>query len=1244
MTAPTENSRRRSVDAAVTAWMSQLVDLGASNRLLYYRTLRVGTLDLDNAAQPAIESLRQGARVRLGDLFRDDELRADAARRMRAINAKAVENLEERGLRTLYLAWGMATWTPLGTAATPAAPVLLFPLRAARKGTAGEDFELTVTGEAQLNPTLIQLLQSRHGLTVAADDIVDQATPDHAIEPDAMLIFNEMTHICAPLAGFAITARNVIGNFSFAKLPMVNDLNASRAEGADHDLIASIAGDAGARKALAARAAAVVPDDLPDSIAPADEHLVLPADASQSHVINRVLNGESITIQGPPGTGKSQTIANMIASLVAQGKRVLFVAEKRAAIDAVVKRLHQVGLDDIVLDLHSVSTTKAAFARAIAQSLQSPEPVDTSDRSAPRQLIEARQALHDYAQTMHVIREPFGLSLYDLQAEMFAFPAVVHNPHVLPRSTTDRFGREDYHTIAAGVREYAALAMSGSEQSPWARATLSSNDEASVALDHAHALRDDECASVDQALRSLAATLGITAPTSFSGWQPVLALISEVQRVLAAFNPTIFDEADLESLCATLAKAEKQGGMASLSRSLSGGYRGARRRARALQREGITLDDVQLYRGLATARDARTQWLARAKPGHPPRPVAGYEQLTAAYQTLLVRLSALDSVLPDQHLASLGTAEIRAIAAALAEDAVGVYRQPRLRALERQIEQYQLAPVLEHAKQQKLDAEQLVDTIRFTWLRSVYSMLAPELASFDGALHDRRRDDYCRLDAQHMAGAAARVRKSVQHNISLLRQSFPEQVQLVEAQAARTRGHLPSRELIACAPDVVTRARPCWTMSPLLVAQLLPPRCFDVVVFDEASQILPADAVPTLLRAHQVVIAGDSEQLPPTTFFATDTDADISPNESASDEPPNASALTSGLESILDVATALLAPGFLRWHYRSLDERLVGFSNSRFYENTLTTFPNPMVLGAPTTQPPCLTHIVVDSDHDAAGSATDEVGRVVQLVLEHARTRPDETLGVIAMGIVHAERITEALRRARAAAPDDDDELESFFDDDAEERFFIKNLERVQGDERDAIVLSIGYEKSANGQLSHNFGPLNQGGGERRVNVAITRARRRMTLVSSFESTAIDLNRTNARGVALLRDYMVYAGSGGGAAARGASGIALDPFLEHVRGWLAALSLPVTPMVGQSSYRVDFALAHPTDGARGIAVECDAQTYSEARTTRDRDRLRPEALQRLGWDVHRVWSAQWYRDPQSEAERIRDAWRTMTGQ
>lgn len=1236
MPTPIGSDRRRAVDTAVTTWMNQLVDLGASNRLLYYRTLRVGTLELDNARQPATEALRQGHRVRLGELFADPELRTDAARRMRAITAKAVENLEERGLRTLYLARGMATWTPTGTSATPAAPILLFPLRATRKGTAGEEFELVVSGEPELNPTLVQLMHSRHGFRIEADDIVDHATPEGLLEPDASLVFNEITHICSGLPGFAIAPRNVIGNFSFAKLPMVNDLNTHREACAAHDLIASIAGDVGARTALAAKAATRVPDDLPDVISPDDEHLVLPADASQSHVINRVAGGESITIQGPPGTGKSQTIANLITTLIADGKRVLFVAEKRAAIDAVVQRLNQVGLADLVLDLHSVSTTKATFARAVAEPLRAVPVADPVDKVSRDALIEHRRALHDYATTMHMTREPFGLSLYELQAELFSFPADVQNPNVLPREIAQRFGRDSFQSVAEGVREYAALSLGGSPRSPWARAALTANEAASEALDDAYSLSDDQCVSVDLALRSLASTLGIAPPSAFTAWLPLLELIELVHRVLAAFGPPIFDS-DLESLTSALARAEASGPFASIGRALSSRYRRARSEARRSLRDGVALDDVQLYRGVATARDARAQWRALA-PDHQPRPVAGFDQLAAAYLALRDRVAALDPVLPDIDLSSMDAATLRNTAAALAADSVGAYRQPRLRALERHIDEYQLAPVLEFARQEQLDADRTIDTIRFTWLRSVYAMFAPELASFDAAFHDRRRAEYCRLDAQHMAGAAARVRRAVHDDVAALRARYAEQVQLVEAQAARSRGHLPPRELIERATDVVTRTHPCWTMSPLLVAQLLPPDCFDVVVFDEASQILPADAVPSLLRAPQAVIAGDSKQLPPTTFFATDTDADT---QADNDEVAAATALTSGLESLLDVASALVAPGFLRWHYRSLDERLVGFSNAHFYEKSLTTFPSPHVLDASTIEP-CLSHVLVESEHNSGESVRREVDRVVELILDHARQRPHETLGVIAMGIVHAERITEALRRARAAAPDD--ELEPFFDDDADERFFIKNLERVQGDERDAIILSVGYAKGPNGQLSHNFGPLNQSGGERRLNVAVTRARRRMMLVSSFGPADIDLNRTSARGVELLKDYMVYAAAGGPtstAAAGGPTSTALDPFLAHVQGWLAALGLPATAAVGQSSYRIDFALPHPSDASRGLAIECDAHTYRSARTTRDRDRLRPEALQRLGWDVHRIWSTQWFRDPKGEAERVRDAWRRM---
>jgi very-short-patch-repair endonuclease len=478
---------------------------------------------------------------------------------------------------------------------------------------------------------------------------------------------------------------------------------------------------------------------------------------------------------------------------------------------------------------------------------------------------------------------------------------------------------------------------------------------------------------------------------------------------------------------------------------------------------------------------------------------------------------------------------------------------------------------------------------------------------------------------------------AVAENATHVRDAYPAESDVIEHQARLKRGHLPVRELFQAAPHVLGALRPCWAMSPLVVSQLLPAvRCFDVVIFDEASQVTPADAVGALMRADRAIVAGDPHQLPPTSFFTTSGGGED--DEDAEAQVLAAMAGTQNMESILDVMGALLPPPkgtrTLNWHYRSEDERLIAFSNAQpnLYDWALTTFP-----GVAGTE--CLSHVLVPFRPGRIGqedSVSDEVTKVVELVTEHARTRPDASLGVIAMGIKHANRIQEALRRAQTL----DQDLAAFVEGTAspraaEEKFFVKNLERVQGDERDAIILTIGYGKNADGRMMYRFGPVNNEGGERRLNVAITRARSQMTVVSSFSAVDMDPSRLRAAGAQMLRGYLAYAESGGtdlGNVAKDKPD--LNPFERDVEAQLRAAGIPLIPQYGCSGYWIDFAAQHPTrPGQMVLAIECDGATYHSSATARDRDRLRQEHLERLGWTFHRIWSQDWFYRHEEETER-----------
>ena len=479
-----------------------------------------------------------------------------------------------------------------------------------------------------------------------------------------------------------------------------------------------------------------------------------------------------------------------------------------------------------------------------------------------------------------------------------------------------------------------------------------------------------------------------------------------------------------------------------------------------------------------------------------------------------------------------------------------------------------------------------------------------------------------------------------QHNRALVAQAhwlhLPRgpgggQIGVLRREFEKKRRHLPLRKLMTDAGNAVLQIKPVFMMSPLSIAKFIPPGSvrFDLVIFDEASQVRPVDAMGAILRARQAVVVGDNRQLPPTSFFDRVVDGDGDAEESPS---------TADLESILGLFCASGAPQrMLRWHYRSRHESLIAVSNHEFYDNRLVLFPSPDAKREETGL--CFRHDTGTCYERGAHKAfnTGEARVVADVVMEHARQKPNLTLGVAAFSFSQARRIEDEVELRRR----EDLSTEAFFADHPEEPFFVKNLENVHGDERDVILVSVGYGKIDGGHMPMNFGPLNKEGGERRLNVLITRARQRLEVHANFVAGDLDLRRTGARGVEALKVFLQYAETGVLDVPRATGQEADSAFEEAVAEALRARGHDVHHQVGSAGFFIDLTVVDPRRPGRYLlGIECDGAAYHSARSARDRDRLRQQVLKGLGWTIHRIWSTDWFKYPTRELEDGRGSDRT----
>ncbi|HOG17303.1 MAG TPA: DUF3320 domain-containing protein [Syntrophales bacterium] len=1354
-------------------WKTSLLDLSLRNRLLNFKDSKKSIpllcpdiADLENAlaadeafrVRPKPDAwgaadLRDAALYQeqtggdaLADYLREEmaQRRLHAAVTERDLSGRLTEieraarlGLEEGGANTLFLALGFLVWTEAATSDIERrAPILLIPMSIERKSVRDGFRIQRIDEESRINITLLQKLKVDFGITVDGLDPL----PEDESGLDFPRILRTIRDAIKREPRWKVEEDANLTILTFSRFLMWLDLEANAEEIKKNAVVRHLIETS--NELFDSGASFPDLEILDDRYPPSATFCPLHADSSQLRAVHAAAEGRTFVLQGPPGTGKSQTIANLIAHCLTVGKRVLLVAQKRAALDVVHKRLTDVGLGPFCLELHSNKTTKESFRAQLRETLSVAGTGSSKYWEAETsRLAEQRKLLNEYARDLHQPRA-FGKSAYWVISRLIGRggePKVSLDLGDLGGRTGEEFERMRSavremaeaacvsgdpvgHPLNAvrlsvyiwGIEDDAKKAIQAAEEAYWHLRTKGSSTLQDLGLEI------DEVSLSDLQLAGDLTALLETAPIvtqailSEPDWQrtrsdlmewielgrgcaarrsklletntdglltlDLPALIEKlrtrkeawlwkkwrmevfVRRAVWAIRKDGRKPKDLTALEEELGQAltvveesarlEAHGEV--LSRLLGPSWKGLESRWEELQRivgwsdrfhsvidraSGADLDAKLRTRAtwMRFATEKRALFVAGAPATLQARAfrdaLQGVEDQRVHLGSLL-RLDAQGAWGGDADARMLERAEttLRNLAANL----------PRLRewshyqASRAVVVELGLAALAEALDRGEIGVHQLEAAFEHSfadwWARTVLKSI-PSLAGFIGERHNLKIREFREHDAKitdlTRKETFARIASGMPRAVAT-GQRTPASSEAGLLQRFAQGGRKTIRRIFKECPNALAKYKPCVLMSPLSVAQFIGvdfPK-FDMVVFDEASQMPTYDAIGAIARGNQLLVVGDSRQLPPTSFF----------ERQKGDEEYSEDDLPEELESILEEAEAAgIKPLRLDWHYRSRHESLIAFSNRQYYENRLHTFPAAIAehprLGVRWCE-------VLDGVYDHGKSRTNrkEAEAVVAEIIRRLRDPQEQSnsLGVVTFSQAQQGLVEDLLDAARSEYP----EIEPYFTT-VSEPVFVKNLETVQGDERDVILFSICYGPDAAGVVRMNFGPLNNKGGERRLNVAITRARKQLLVFSRLRPEQIDISRTQATGVHHLRTFLDYAKRGQAALLEEVSrtnGEVESFFEQSVLEELTKRGWRVDVQVGCSGYRIDLAVRDPdAPGRYLLGVECDGANYHSAKSARDRDRLRQAVLEGLGWRLHRVWSTDWWLQRPKEIDKLEEA-------
>ncbi|MBO4906493.1 MAG: DUF4011 domain-containing protein [Bacteroidaceae bacterium] len=1096
--------------AKLRLWERKLLDLSLRNNLLNMRMGRNALpYEHDNIALLEDE-LDQGKEF----VLEKPELKGI----YRAVRT----NMEESGVNTLFLTLGTLVWNERAGGRKYSAPIMLMPVSivSMKKGA----FAIRKRDEdVMLNVTLMEFLKQQYDIDVEGVSPLPQDA--HGI--DVSLVLHLVREAVKEQTEWEVCEDSVLGIFSFAKFVMWNDIHTHSDIVMQNPITRSLVegrlvidnGQLTMDNGTESMDARQMDTHMrPDEIA-----VTVDADSSQLEAVVESVRGRSFVLYGPPGTGKSQTITNLISNALYNGKRVLFVAEKKAALEVVQSRLAKIGLAPFCLELHSNKMDKQHFLHQMQTAIESFGATHPSDfRATADSLFNQRMQLFGYVDALHR-KQPIGMSLYDCINRFLSIDA---QPLQLPNGFTKGITMQAIEDYCMQIKSLdsgrSILGMEPAEHPLRGLIPIARQPEKKAYSMAAETL--------EKALPALPQTIQAISKQIERG--QAMKFISKTTRQ--------YLEADY--------KWKKFTALASVSDSLLDDINALTEAADRWSKAVDLLPAWEKYSSIAA--NLKTVGLGEAVNAY--NAGRSTEDICDAFIAACYRQLVMDTIQSDPALSMFNSLQFEQI-----------------------IQKYN---TLTRAFQQ-LTRQELVARI---------SAHHPLGEGNDGAAHDPQ----------------------LSSELTLLRKRI----------ANKGRG-TSIRNIIEQMPTLLPRLCPVMLMSPLSVAQYIDINApqFDLVVFDEASQMPTSEAVGAICRAKAAIIVGDPKQMPPTSFFSANATDD---DEAAIDD----------LESILDDCISLSMPArYLGWHYRSQHESLIAFSNHNYYDGRLVTFPSADDI---------VSHVTwrhVDGYYDFGGTRTNraEAEAIVAEAIARMQSEPMRSIGIVAFSKQQSDLIEDLLNEALASQPELDAQNR-----DSSEPLFVKNLENVQGDERDTILFSIGYGPDKEGRVSMNFGPLNKAGGERRLNVAVSRARYDMVVFSTLKPEQIDERRTQAEGVLGLKQFLKYAQS--------QSLLSLHPsdsngedvsrkamIVNQLCQALQQRGYRVHTDIGTSAFRVDVAIEDPVNPQQyKLGILCDGERYRQLKTVRDREVVCTAVLHHLGWRLMHLWTLDWFLNPDAVVENI----------